>query len=278
MNRAEALLPSLPLWLAVSLALAAEGALLAGLAAWPAPRDPEFPSTPIEVSLVSVPVLADSAAAGAAGGLSSAATPEPRPEPEPIAPAPPVASPEPTTTPVALAPPKPKPAAKPRVKPKPKPKQALKPKPAPSRPASPPKPSRSLAKADQGFRSHVKPASGEKGEGGKGTGQTSDKNRTAGKGASSNGPSSPAAYLNNPSPGYPDAARRLRQEGTVHLRVLVNASGRAGEVAIANSSGVASLDQAALRAVRRWRFKPARQNGQAITAWVRVPIRFTLNQ
>lgn len=248
MKNGVALLPSLPLWLAVAMALCAEGVLLAGLAAWPAPRDIASQRTPIDVSLVSVPVLA---ASTAAGGLVSAPTPEPEPEPVP-----PVAIPELAPTPVALVPPKPAPDRKstprPTVKPKPK-------------PASPPKPTRSIARADQAVKLTT---------GGKASGQ----DRTTASDSARSGPSSPAAYLNNPAPDYPETARRMRQEGTVSLRVLVNASGQAAEVAIATSSGISSLDQAAIRAVRRWRFTPAHQTGQPIAAWVRVPIRFKLNQ
>ncbi|MBK1732578.1 hypothetical protein CKO41_12425 [Thiococcus pfennigii] len=86
----------------------------------------------------------------------------------------------------------------------------------------------------------------------------------------------PVAYLNNPAPAYPREARRLGHQGTVRLRVLVTAEGRAADVQIAGSSGVTSLDEAALRAVRRWRFTPARHGGHASAAWVLIPVRFQL--
>jgi protein TonB len=48
-------------------------------------------------------------------------------------------------------------------------------------------------------------------------------------------------------------------------------------VEIRTSSGVERLDRAALDAVRRWRFVPARQGDTPVDAWVLVPIRFSLD-
>lgn len=89
-------------------------------------------------------------------------------------------------------------------------------------------------------------------------------------------PSYTADYLRNPPPEYPLSARRLGQEGWVVLRVKVDASGAPAEVQLARSSGVISLDQAALEAVRRWTFVPARRGEEVVAAWVEVPIRFQL--
>ena len=52
--------------------------------------------------------------------------------------------------------------------------------------------------------------------------------------------------------------------------------GAPGEVQLAESSGYASLDEAALDALRRWRFQPALRDGQPIPAWVTVPVIFSL--
>ena len=86
-----------------------------------------------------------------------------------------------------------------------------------------------------------------------------------------------AAYLNNPAPVYPPIAKRLGEQGRVLLRVLVSPEGMAKEVRLHTSSGSDSLDKAAIRAVRRWRFVPAKQGNNAVTAWVQVPIVFTLD-
>ncbi len=85
-----------------------------------------------------------------------------------------------------------------------------------------------------------------------------------------------AAYRVNPAPVYPPASRAMGERGEVTLRVLVSARGEPQEVMVSISSGHARLDQAALDAVWRWRFEPARQGENAVAAWVIVPIVFTL--
>ena len=85
-----------------------------------------------------------------------------------------------------------------------------------------------------------------------------------------------AAYLNNPAPAYPALSRRLREQGEVLLRVRVTAEGTAAAVELRQGSGFDRLDRAALEAVTRWRFMPARQGDQAIEASVLVPIVFKL--
>ena len=86
-----------------------------------------------------------------------------------------------------------------------------------------------------------------------------------------------ASYLDNPKPVYPATSRRLGEQGKVMLRVLVSAVGHAEKVEIKTSSSFARLDQAALEAVSRWRFVPARRGEQAIAAWVQVPLTFHLD-
>ncbi len=73
----------------------------------------------------------------------------------------------------------------------------------------------------------------------------------------------------NPPPAYPDAARRRRIEGTVIVRIDVDAAGAAIACTVASSSGSALLDAAALAAARRWRF--ARGPGS-----LEQPFRFAL--
>jgi protein TonB len=84
------------------------------------------------------------------------------------------------------------------------------------------------------------------------------------------------AYLENPSPAYPALSRRLGEEGRVLLRVLVSEDGNADTVQVEAGSGSGRLDQAALEAVKKWRFIPAKRNNQPISAYVIVPIKFSL--
>lgn len=77
-------------------------------------------------------------------------------------------------------------------------------------------------------------------------------------------------------PSYPRRALDLGQEGEVIVRALVGPGGDSREVKLWRSSGVAALDEAALRAVRRWAFEAARIDGRPVEAWVEVPVRFQL--
>lgn len=86
-----------------------------------------------------------------------------------------------------------------------------------------------------------------------------------------------ADYLQNPAPAYPALSRRLREEGTVLLVVRVTAQGNAEQVQVKQSSDFARLDEAALNAVRQWRFVPARQGEEPVAASVVVPIVFRLS-
>lgn len=85
-----------------------------------------------------------------------------------------------------------------------------------------------------------------------------------------------AAYLNNPPPAYPLVARRRGIEGRVLVRAEVQPDGSCSRAEIKTGSGSDLLDQAALEAVRKWRFVPARKGNQVLTAWVEVPITFKL--
>jgi len=86
-----------------------------------------------------------------------------------------------------------------------------------------------------------------------------------------------ADYLNNPAPMYPRVSRRLREQGVVMLRVYVLPSGLPEVVELKSSSGSTRLDESALEAVRKWKFVPAQSGGRAVSAWVIVPIEFSLN-
>lgn len=90
-------------------------------------------------------------------------------------------------------------------------------------------------------------------------------------------PSANAGYLNNPAPEYPSLAQRRGWEGTVLLRVHVLANGKPSDIQIQRSSGRDALDAAAVRAVKRWSFVPAKRGDLAIAGWVTVPLEFRLN-
>lgn len=85
-----------------------------------------------------------------------------------------------------------------------------------------------------------------------------------------------ASYLNNPPPRYPRSARMRKQEGTVFVDVKVSAAGAVQSARLSRSCGFDILDEAALNAVRRWRFIPAERGGVPVAANVIVPIKFVL--
>lgn len=68
----------------------------------------------------------------------------------------------------------------------------------------------------------------------------------------------------NRPPVYPMEAARRGQEGTVVLLIRVSPMGLAEGAAVTTSSGHSSLDQAAVDAVMRWRFRPAVRDGRAV--------------
>jgi len=91
-------------------------------------------------------------------------------------------------------------------------------------------------------------------------------------------PSAQAQGLQNRAPKYPQLSRKKKEQGTVLLKLLVKADGTVGTISVLKSSGFSRLDQAALQAVKHWRFVPAKQQGQSIDFWYEMPMTFALNQ
>jgi len=85
-----------------------------------------------------------------------------------------------------------------------------------------------------------------------------------------------AASLGNRPADYPRLARQRGWEGKVVLKVRVSASGKATDILVETSSGHELLDEAAVEAVRGWRFSPARRGDNPLETWVRVPVDFRL--
>jgi len=78
-------------------------------------------------------------------------------------------------------------------------------------------------------------------------------------------------------PTYPLSARRSGLEGVVKVIAMVDTSGTVTSAEVLTSSGHASLDQAALEAVRRALFSPALQDGKTVPCRIVIPIRFQLS-
>lgn len=89
-------------------------------------------------------------------------------------------------------------------------------------------------------------------------------------------PSSDADYLQNPRPPYPAVSKRLNEQGTVIMRVLIGADGLPQQAELRKSSGFERLDRAAAETVMKWRYVPGRRAGVAEPMWFNVPIHFLL--
>lgn len=83
-------------------------------------------------------------------------------------------------------------------------------------------------------------------------------------------------YLTPPQLNYPAASQRLRESGTVLVRVTVDARGLPAQMVITRSTGFQRLDDAALATVGATRFKPRTENGVAVPFTVNMPLIFDL--
>ena len=89
-------------------------------------------------------------------------------------------------------------------------------------------------------------------------------------------PDAGIAVLQRVMPRYPNESVQAGEEGGTVLQVLVDERGQASDVRIARSSGYERLDDAAVSAVRRWKFAPSTQGALAVSAWGELELRFNL--
>lgn len=85
------------------------------------------------------------------------------------------------------------------------------------------------------------------------------------------------AMLTEPKPSYPRQAEAAGLEGTVWVAVLVGKDGAVQQSQVYKSSGVESLDNAALEDAKTQKFKPAIQNGQPVACWAKYKVVFKMN-
>ncbi|MGE4429846.1 MAG: energy transducer TonB [Sphingobium sp.] len=86
-----------------------------------------------------------------------------------------------------------------------------------------------------------------------------------------------ASMIHAPPPRYPRESRRLREQGTVVLELLLALDGTVKDIRVARSSGHARLDEAARGAVRRWRWSPTMRDGVKVQVRGTVEIPFVLS-
>jgi periplasmic protein TonB len=78
------------------------------------------------------------------------------------------------------------------------------------------------------------------------------------------------------APEYPEIARRAGVEGTVILEAILDATGRVESVRVLRSQPL--LDQAAITAVREWRYSPTELNGVPVPVLMTITVQFFLNR
>ncbi|KAF0134975.1 MAG: TonB family protein [Candidatus Saganbacteria bacterium] len=89
-------------------------------------------------------------------------------------------------------------------------------------------------------------------------------------------PIMPPAVISQVLPEYPISALEKGIEGVAYIQAAIGLNGGVEKVEVKNSSGNATLDDAALNAISHWRFSPASQNGSALSSWFEIPVRFQI--
>jgi protein TonB len=94
--------------------------------------------------------------------------------------------------------------------------------------------------------------------------------------AAATGESHGAEVVKTVPPVYPTEAFRKRQEGWVEVEFTVTADGKVSNAAVANSNPARVFNEAALRAVQAWSFKPKTENGTPVEERMKRRIEFKL--
>jgi periplasmic protein TonB len=212
----------------------------------------------------------------------AAAPAEPVPEPPPAAPAaaPPAPAPE-----VRPTPPVPAPVASPAVVPPPAaPAVAAPPDPpAPKAEAAVqtvavPKPVESSAPSEPPIPTAVQLAAVSSGaQAGTGAGEAQGNGPTAAtEGTGTPGARGVPTAVSQIQPRYPRTARMRGEQGKVTVRASITPAGRSERVAVLTSSGIDTLDEAAVKAVGDARFLPATRNGEPVSGEITLTFDFQL--
>lgn len=80
------------------------------------------------------------------------------------------------------------------------------------------------------------------------------------------------------APVYPAFAKSAGIEGQVYLEVEVLVDGSVGAIEVRKSlmAGPGGLDEAAVKAVKQWKYQPAQSNGKPVAVWITFPVDFYL--
>jgi TonB family protein len=83
------------------------------------------------------------------------------------------------------------------------------------------------------------------------------------------------ALLSRVDPEYSEEARKAKYQGAVLLNIEVDPSGKVTNIKVQRSLGL-GLDEKAIEAVRKWRFKPGYKDGKPVTVTVSIEVDFRL--
>ena len=78
------------------------------------------------------------------------------------------------------------------------------------------------------------------------------------------------------TPVYPADMRKAKIEGTVTLIFILNTEGRVEDPRVERSSRP-EFERSALDALRKWKFKPGMKDGQPVRTYMKLPMRFRVN-
>ena len=77
-------------------------------------------------------------------------------------------------------------------------------------------------------------------------------------------------------PRYPEIAQEAGIEGVVVVQAFIDEKGRVKETIILKGVPNTGLDEAAMEAIRKTRFRPAKQRERAVGVWISIPVNFRL--
>jgi len=81
--------------------------------------------------------------------------------------------------------------------------------------------------------------------------------------------------LHKVEPTYSEAARAVKLQGSVLLKVVIDVDGRAKNIAVVNGQGF-GLDLKAVEAIRQWEFQPGTSNGTPVPVEAQIEVNFRL--
>ncbi len=76
-------------------------------------------------------------------------------------------------------------------------------------------------------------------------------------------------------PEYSEEARKAKWQGTVVLSLIVDETGKAQGIKVVRSLGL-GLDQKAIEAVEKWKFKAGTKDGKAVPVYATIEVNFRL--